>query len=236
MNLATNTYRKAAKNNDLERLILDNIDYVGRLLSTMSIAVRSEDDRENLRSAGILGLVEAANSFDPNQKVRFRTFAFPRIRGAIIDQLRKLSPVSQKVMRHVGMLRSAYERLEPPVSPEQLAEETGMDLEQVITGLEAMRFMKTEDWNDFSSIVHGSWRAQSVDPQQLFEDQELKEILMEAIKELPERERLVLTLYYADELNLAEIGAVIDLSESRVSRVLAAAKFRLQEIVRSKTQ
>lgn len=234
MNLATKTYRRTAQTVDREQLILDNIDYVGRILSTMTIAVQSQDERENLHSAGIVGLVEAANKFDPTEKTSFRTFAYRRIQGSIIDELRKLSPVSQQILQQIGQLKKAYEKLRPPATPEKLASETGLELSQVVNCLEAMRFMKPDEWNDFSSTPHQSWLSEN-DASDDEEIQEMKMRLANGIEQLPERERLVLTLYYSEELKLKEIGEVLDISESRASRVLAAAKFRLKEIVRAES-
>ncbi|MFN3191390.1 MAG: sigma-70 family RNA polymerase sigma factor [Aureliella sp.] len=217
-----------------DRLITDNLDYVARILSTMTFKIENADERENLNSAGVLGLVEAANSFDPTQGTTFKTYAYPRIRGAIVDELRKLSPVSQALMKQIGIVKKAYETLQPPVSPELLADSTGLTVEQIVECLEAMRFIKPDDWNDLSDIVHGSWRSEPSSPEYHTEREEMRMILADGIEQLPEKERIVLTLYFTDELNLAEIGKVLDLSESRVSRILASAKFRLQESVRCK--
>lgn len=219
-----------------DQLILGNLDYVARILSTMAIATRDEETRENLNSAGVVGLIEAANGFDPNHGVAFRTYAYPRIRGAIVDELRKQSPVSQKVLRQIGMIQRSYEELEPPVTPETLSEKTGLKIDEVNTCLEAMRFIRPDHWNDLSDVVHGSWREDANLPHQALETEEVKVLLAQSIEKLPDQERLVLTLYYSEELNLAEIGCVLDLSESRVSRILASARFRLQEIFRCKTK
>jgi RNA polymerase sigma factor for flagellar operon FliA len=96
-----------------------------------------------------------------------------------------------------------------------------------------MRFLKPEEWNDFSSIPHLTWNASGnlADAEEIAD---MKRQLAEAIQELPERERIVLTLYYSEELKLKEIGEVIEVSESRVSRILASAKFRLKELVHAK--
>lgn len=228
------TYKKSAQQNH-DQLILENIDYVARILSTMTFMITDDQAKENLHSAGILGLVEAANAFDPAHGAPFRTFAYPRIRGAIVDELRKQAPVSQQVLQQIGTLRRAFESLEPPVTPELLAEKSGLTIQQVIACLEAMRFIKPDNWNDLSDVVHASWRTSSNSPDHEVETEELKKLVAESIKSLPERECLVLTLYYCEELNLAEIGHVLELSESRVSRILAAARFRLQEIIRCKT-
>ncbi|MEM7454615.1 MAG: sigma-70 family RNA polymerase sigma factor [Planctomycetota bacterium] len=233
---AAASYRNAAKTCETDNLVLDNVGYVGRILSTMAVYVRSEEARENLQAAGILGLVEAANKYEPSKGTAFRTFAFPRIRGAIIDELRKLTPVSQRVLGQISLLRKAHENLEPPVTAEQLSKHTGLELEDVYQTLEAMRFIDPQDWNDLHSVVHGSWTTAPDDPAREAERNEMKELLAEGISQLPERERLVISLYYTEELNLAEIGAVIDLSESRVSRILAGARFKIGEFLRSRLE
>ena len=220
---------------DRDQLVLENVDYVGRILSTMTFFVKNRDARENLHSAGILGLVQAASSYDHTHGVAFRTFAYPRIRGAIVDELRKQSPLSPRVMRQVNTIKQLCETLEPPITPELLARQSGFTNEEVLECLEAMRFIKPDHWNDLSDVVHKSWRTSVDSPEDLAEKEEIGRLLAELIEQLPEKERLVLTLYYKEELNLAEIGAVLELSESRTSRLLASARFRLKEAVRWKT-
>lgn len=234
MKSATTTYTRVPTVNR-DQLILDNVDFVARILSTMTFNVRDEEARENLHSAGIVGLVQAAHGYDPDQGVAFRTFAYPRVRGAIVDEMRKQSPVSQAVLQNIGRVRKAYDSMEPPVTQEKLSEVTGLSIEQVNTCLEAMRFIKPDNWNDLSDVIHGSWRSEPNTPGHDIEREELRRVLAEGIESLPEQERIVLTLYYTEELKLAEIGKAINLSESRVSKILAHAKFLLQEIVRCKT-
>jgi RNA polymerase sigma factor for flagellar operon FliA len=231
MNSGTNVYKRTSTDANRESLILENIDYVGKILSTMTVATSDPDERENLNSAGMVGLIESANSFDVSLGIPFRTFAYPRIRGAIIDELRKLAPVSQQMLRQIGMIKKAWQQLEPPVPPELLAEKTKLSLEQVAASLEAMRFLEPEDWNDLSSVVHQSWKSEESAPERKLEKLEMKQLLANSIQALPETERLVVTLYFTEGLKLVEIGAVLELSESRVSRILASAKFRLKELV-----
>ncbi|MCA9140200.1 MAG: sigma-70 family RNA polymerase sigma factor [Planctomycetales bacterium] len=232
------TIEKAYKGSaqaDRDQLVMENIDYVGRILSTMTFFIKNNDHRENLHSAGILGLVQAAAAFDAEQGVAFRTFAYPRIRGAIVDEMRKQSPLSPRLMRQIGTVRKLCETLEPPITPEQLAARSDLTLEEVLECLEGMRFIKPDNWNDLSDVVHKTWRTSIDSPEDLAEKEEIGRLLAELIEQLPEKERLVMTLYYSEELNLAEIGAAMGLSESRTSRLLASARFRLGEAIRWKT-
>lgn len=236
MNKNPDPYGKGPSGESREKMIVDHLPFVRKILSTMAVSLSSNVDREGLESAGIVGLVEAANSFDPTRGATFKTFAYTRIRGAILDELRKTSPVSQLTLQQISLIRAAYEKLEPPVFPERLAQETGLPMERVETCLEAMRFLAPQDWNDLFCVVHRSWRESDDRPQNIIELEESKAILAKCIAQLPDRERLALTLYFVEELTLAEIGAVLDISESYASRVLATAKFRVKELFREATQ
>jgi RNA polymerase sigma factor for flagellar operon FliA len=201
----------------------------------MTYFIKNDEYRENLHSAGILGLVQAAASFQVEQGVAFRTFAYPRIRGAIVDEMRKQAPVSPRVMRQISTIRKLCESLEPPITPELISDQSGLSVSEVVECLEAMRFIKPDNWDDLSDVVHKTWRTSIDSPEDLAEKEEIGELLAEMVEQLPEKERLVMTLYYSEELNLAEIGAVMGVSESRTSRLLASARFRLGEKIRWKT-
>jgi RNA polymerase sigma factor for flagellar operon FliA len=231
MDTATRAYQRASDGFARDQLILDNVDYVRKILSTLTVGLPSHYDKENLEQAGIVGLVETANSFDPTRGVAFRTYAYPRIRGAIVDEMRKNSPVPQQMIEYIGIVKKAYETLEHPVTPEMLASHTQLPIAKIQQILEAMRFSKPQNWNDLFCNVHSSWATQADAPGAELEADELRRVVADAIEKLPERERLVLTLYFTEDLTLAEIGTVIGISESRVSRNLASAKFRLKELV-----
>jgi RNA polymerase sigma factor for flagellar operon FliA len=233
MNSATRAYKRTSVEQLQEQLILDNLVYVRKILSTLTVGLPPNYDKENLEQAGIVGLVETARSYDPNRGVAFRTYCYPRIRGAIVDEMRKNSPLPQQMLSYISLVKSAYERLDSPVTPEMLAQETGLDVEKVNQVLEAMRFTKPQKWNDLFCNVHSGWRSGEDSPDYQLETRELKKIMADCIEKLPERERLVLTLYFIEDLTLLEIGKVIGISESRVSRNLAAAKFRLKELVQA---
>lgn len=229
MESATQAYRQASLEQQREQLILDNLVYVRKILSTLTVNLPPNFDKENLEQAGMVGLVETAKSFDPSRGVSFRTYCYPRIRGAIVDEMRKNSPVSQQMLTHISQVKSAYEVLKSPVLPEDLARETGLTVEKIHHVLEAMRFLKPQNWNDLFCNIHTGWRTGEESPDFEMETREIKSVVANCIEKLPERERLVLSLYFVENLTLIEIGRVIDVSESRASRILAGAKFRLKE-------
>ena len=233
MNSATRAYKQASIEQLQEKLILENLIYVRKILSTLTVGLPPNYDKENLEQAGVVGLVETARTFDPSRGVAFRTYCYPRIRGAIVDEMRKNSPVPQQMLAYMSQVKSAYETLEGPVTPEMLANQTGLSVEKIQQVLEAMRFTKPQKWNDLFCNVHSGWRADESSPDAEMENRELKKIVADCIERLPDRERLVLTLYFVEDLTLAEIGRVIGISESRASRNLASAKFRLKELVQA---
>ncbi|HMP78760.1 MAG TPA: sigma-70 family RNA polymerase sigma factor [Pirellulaceae bacterium] len=233
---AAQAYQRASPGGAREKLILDHLDYARKIVSTLTVGLPEHIDRENLEQAGLTGLVEAAHNYDASLGVKFRTFAFPRIRGAVIDELRRNSLVPQQVIEHIDVVKRAYDSLQGPVTPEQLAEATGLTLATVCEVLEALRFMQPQSWNDLFCHIHTSWKHQVDSPESDVELRELKVQVAHCIERLPDRERLVLTLYFTEDLTLSEIGEVIGVSESRASRILAAAKFRLKEMIQYANQ
>jgi len=232
MEAATRTYQEASSNQRRDQLIMDHVDFVHRIYGSVAANLPNEVDEENLRAAGILGLIEAAQNFDPQRGVPFKTFAYPRIRGAIVDELRRNSPLSQRIMQRIGILRSIMESIEPPVTPELIAEKSGLTMEEVEECLEAMQLTRLQSWESVSDSVEQHRQYHVGQPEDRIEKEEILQRLAECIKRLPERERIVLTLYHEQNLRLKEIGEVLEISESRVSRILAKAQFRVREMFR----
>src|SRR6266404_5239797 len=105
-------------------------------------------DVDNLEAAGVLGLVEAANRFEPERGIAFKTFAYTRIRGAIYDELRRNSPLPQDLLERTARVRAALQAMPPPASIEKLALETGFSEDDVTECLAAMRMMRNVSWDD----------------------------------------------------------------------------------------
>jgi RNA polymerase sigma factor for flagellar operon FliA len=227
-------YQRTAELQKRDDLILAHLPLVkhviGRLLGDLPASV----DAENLESAGVLGLVEAASKFDPTRNAQFKTFAYLRIRGAIVDELRRNSPLPQHVLARVALIRKAYRTLPHPVTVEALVAATGLTADEVADTLAAERFAKTTSWEQ-SAEPGGMEPAVSAEaPEAAAERWESIQQLTDAIESLPQKERLAVTLYYREDLRLKEIAQIMSLSVSRVSRLLSKATFELGELLRSR--
>jgi RNA polymerase sigma factor for flagellar operon FliA len=234
MAIGVETYRSAVQDQQRDEMVVAHLPLVRHILGRLVASLPGGVDVESLESAGILGLVEASLQFDSTRGVPFKSFAYPRIRGAILDELRRNCPLPQHMLQAVAKVRSAAEVLEPPVTPELLAEHTGMTVDEVAACLEAIRLTRPCQWDE--SLERGLARRDGLgDPQAEVEHRESRELLAECVTRLPEQERLVLTLYYLEDLRLKEIGRVIGLSESRVSRILSKAELRLREYVQERS-
>jgi RNA polymerase sigma factor FliA len=195
-------------------------------------------DVEDLVSAGVVGLMDAFTKFDPDKKVQFRSYAQFRIRGAILDSLRNLD-WSPRELRRKGRaveeaMRSVTARLGRPAGEVEVATEMGLGLQEYqqllgeLKGLEigTLHVERNEDSGE-EELAYVPGRPEE-DPLFCCLRGELEEKLSEAIAHLPERERLVMTLYYYEELTMREIGLALGVVESRVSQVHASAVVHLR--------
>lgn len=232
MQTLTHPYSQANAQKEREASILANLGLVRHILGRLKARLPSGIDLENLEAAGVLGLVEAANRFEPRRGVRFETFAYPRIRGAILDELRRNCPLPQDLLERIARVRRLYRTLPPPVSIETLVAGTGLSEDEVIECLSALRLTRAGSWEDLAAAGSALATRGQDQPAHQAELAEQKRVLTQRIRQLPERERLVVTLYYLEDLRLKEIGVLLGLSESRVSRLLKAALFDLSEAMR----
>jgi len=226
-------YQQIAVQSRRDQLIVDHLSLVRHVVGRLLAELPPGLDVENLQSAATLGLVEAANKYDPARGVEFKAYAYTRVRGAALDELRRNCPLPQEMVQRVVLVRNAYRELRPPVSVERLAELTGLAYDEVVDCLAAIRMTRMVSWEDScqSHIVRLDDAHER--PHSAMERAEQKQLLAEAIERLPERERRVVTLYYLEDLRLKEIGKVLGLSESRVSRLLNSAVFQLGERLRA---
>ncbi len=211
-----------------DELILNHLWLVRHLVGKLAARLPPGVDVDNLESAGLLGLVEAAQRFDASRGVDFKAFAALRIRGAMIDEARRNSPLPQELLQYVKLVSRAQERLSPPITIEALSIETGLTADQVLDALAAIPLTQVKSFDPAADEL--SQITEDVSSSAMEREDEWR-LLADAISSLPERERLIVTMYYKEDLRLKEIGEILGLSESRVSRLLTAAQFQLREYV-----
>ena len=233
MNANVQKYRQVADQARRDELVLEHLSLVKHVIARVVTNLPSEVDVENLESAGILGLVEAATNFDPSRGVPFRQFAILRVQGAVLDELRRNSPLPQQMLARVALVRKAHNHLEAPATVEAIAAETGLTEEEVVDTLAAIRMTKMISWEQTAQPNGLQLQQQESPPENELERKERIGQLAAAIENLSERERQVVTLYYLEDLRLKEISQIMNLSESRLSRILSKAMYELGEQLRA---
>lgn len=231
----TRVYQSRQDDAFRQQLILDHIEYAHQVMHSLLLHIPPGVDQENLISAGMLGLTEAANNFDSSKGVNFKSFAFLRIRGAVVDEIRRNSPLPQKLLGQISEMRSVIERLDPPVTPEMISRELGCSVEKVEECLAATRVCSPKSWDEVGGFASYAIARDDENPANHAEKQELVKVLADCLEELPERDRAVIIMYHLEQMLLKEIGEVLGLSESRTSRVLARAEFTLRQMIESQS-
>ena len=225
-----------------ERLILHYSPLVKYVAGRVSVGLPATIEQADLVSYGIFGLIDAIEKFDIERNIKFETYAINRIRGAIIDELRAIDWIprsvrfkAREVERALGELEG---RLLRPPSDAELAEELGVSLDDLQETLNQINLVSVVALDELLSVSGEKGEAVSLvdtladtkaaDPEMSFESEETRHLLAQAINHLPERERLVITLYYYEGLTLAEIGGVLGVTESRVCQMHTKAVLQLR--------
>jgi RNA polymerase sigma factor for flagellar operon FliA len=218
---------------DRDRLILDHVPLLKHIAGRMAFDLPTSIERDDLYGYGMVGLIQAADSWEPGRGLKFSTYAYTKIRGAILDELRKQDFLPRGRREKVRELDRVVSRLEQrdgvAPAPEQIAEELGTSLEEVDGILLSAKSAGHASLDEgVSSELYGMLSDPSCgDPQGSAEWLEMKELLQKAIQALPEQEKTVITLYYGEDLLLREISEVLGVTESRVSQVHTRALYRL---------
>lgn len=226
-----------------QALIEAHLPQVRYIADRISAKLPSSVDRDDLIGAGVLGLLDAVNKFDEMRGVQFKTYAETRIRGAILDSLRNLDWSSRSLRSQAKAIEAVAHRIEQEkgrvAEEEELAAEMGMDLPkfQLLLGeLSGLTLIELDGHRDDET---GALEWQIPDdpnrsPLKEYERQEAREKLIVAIARLPERQRQVIALYYVEELTMKEVGAVLGLTESRVSQIHSQAMLHLRVALATK--
>ncbi len=196
---------------------------------------------DDLVGFGVFGLFDAIEKYDPDKHVKFKTYAVTRIRGAIFDELRSIDWVPRSVRQKAREVEEAVRKLETSIgraaTDREIDGELNMSLDEFqklmvkISGTSVLSLNDvwyTGEDSDKVSIVESIESPQSLNPDTIVEKEEIKRVIIEAIHELPDKEKKVLVLYYYEDLTLKEIGKVLDVTESRISQLHTKAIMRLR--------
>lgn len=227
----------AEKRNELILTYTPLIKYIAARLAARLPAQVSLDD---LVSCGIIGLIDAINKFDVSKNVQFKTYAEFRVKGAMLDELRALDWVPRSVRRKTTDLERAYADIEKqvgrPATDEEVAKNMGLALDdfyKLLDETKSVTFMdieflrqKTTEAND--PTLSETFAMDDRDPFTAINLSQIREIIAKAISDLPDKEKLTVSLYYQEELTMKEIGEVLGYTESRISQMHSKAMFRLR--------
>ncbi len=235
-------YRETRDKALRDRLILNYAPLVKYVAGRISTSLPAHVDEGDLVSYGLLGLIGAIERYDPAREIKFETYAISRIKGSIIDELRSLDWVPRSVRSRAREIERAMleleNRLKRAPTDEEVATEIGITVDEFQDSLTAISRSSVAALDELWQISTGGGDTVSLidtiedphadDPSKAMSQTEVREALADAIQRLPEREKLVITLYYYEELTLREIGEVLSVTESRVSQLHTKAILRLK--------
>lgn len=226
-----------------ERLILHYSPLVKYVAGRVGVGLPPNIEQADLVSYGIFGLIDAIEKFDLDRAIKFETYAINRIRGAIIDELRSIDWIPRSVRYKAREVEKAYQALEAKLqrtpTEAEVAKEMGIRLEELhsifsqvsyvnVVALDELLHAGGDKGGDKMTLGDTLEDPKAPDPINLFEGEETKFILAKAINMLPEREKVVVTLYYYEGLTLAEIGQVLGVTESRICQMHTKAVLQLR--------
>ena len=229
----------------LHQLVEEHSTLVSRIVHHMMARLPASVCADDLYQAGMEGLLDAAKRFKSDKGASFKTFASIRIRGAILDEMRRGDWCPRSVHRNSREIANAMRRVEGRTgstsSDTDIAKELDISVEQYHSMLKDMRGSQLysldsylENHEEGFEAANFSMYQQSLNPDEQVEHLSMMAELSEVIKLLPEKEQLVLSLYYTDELNLKEIGEVLGVSESRVSQIHSQAAARIRSKIETR--
>ncbi|MBF75540.1 FliA/WhiG family RNA polymerase sigma factor [Candidatus Poribacteria bacterium] len=238
-----NEYKFGGNEEAREKLITDFVPIVNTIARRLEIYASSSYGFEDLVSVGLMGLLDAIEKFQPGKGAIFKTYAWHRIRGAILDEIRALDWVPRSIRDKASQLEKAYQtvrqRTGRAAEEFEVAEELGISQQQLqetlaevgCTSILTIEDLMTDEENE--EIVN-DWLADpyAVDVQEQVELQENKEILAESIDQLPEKEKLVVSLYYNEEATMQEISLILGITVGRVSQLHSSAIVRLRNALK----
>jgi len=220
-------------------LILQYAPLIKYIAGRIALRLPPHIDINDVINTGVLGLIDAIEKYDASKGVQFKTYAEFRIRGAILDNLREMDWVPRSVRKTVTMLERTYVALEKkhnrPATDEEVADALSIDTEklhEIIAQASGITLLSLEMISNHEDarlkLIDCLTDADGMNPLSILKTEEVRDIVADAIGALPEKERMVVALYYFDDLTMKEISAVMQLTESRVSQLHTKAMLRLR--------
>jgi len=214
---------------------------VKHVAGRIAIGMPQNVEFEDLVSYGVFGLLDAIEKFDPSREIKFKTYAMTRIRGSVFDELRSVDWIPRSIRQKAKQLEGIIAMLEnkegKKVEDEEIAKELGVSMEEynsLLAKLSGTSLVSLNDiWflgdeNDEVSFMETLESPMNMNPDNIIEKEEIKNVIVDAIKGLPEKEKKVIVLYYYEDLTLKEIGEVLEVTESRISQLHTKAVARLR--------
>ncbi len=222
-----------------EQLIKEFAHVIRAMAHRLAFRLPAYMDAEDLISVGTIGLMDAMDKYDPTREAKFKTYAEFRIRGAMLDEIRSMDWIPRSVHERIGLLQKTHtellSRLGRPPSDEEVAAELKMSMEELddfLTRARGAVLISIDDLSlqepDGHKVVKMLADTYNPDPLSVLVNERERELIGNAIQLLPEKERLVLSLYYYEELTMKEIGDLLKVTESRVCQIHTKAILRLK--------
>jgi len=224
------------------QIILKYVYLVKHIVNRMWGSYSHLKQMEDLVSCGVIGLIDAIERYDLSRGVKFETYAYFRIRGEIIDQIRKSDWIPKNIRMQAKKIEQTMALLEDKLgkqpSEQEIADHMSMrieDFQKIMGQFHSLSMVSLDEHLSDATSSSTLVADKTESPERFTGDNEMREVLTNAIETLPEKEKIVLSLYYFEEMNLKEIGAVLGVSESRVSQIHTKALFRMKnKLVRHK--
>lgn len=221
-----------------EQIIIEYAPLVKIVAGRLSMYLGGNVEYEDLVSYGVFGLIDAIDKFDTNKDVKFETYASLRIRGSILDQIRKMDWIPRTVRQRQRKIDEAIKSLEARTgktpTDEMLAEELGVSGEELLSWQSQLKVTNVVSLNEFvesgnEPVMDAKVNFRFAQPEEVIAETELKQMLKDAMQLLTEKEQKVILLYYYEDLTLKEISRVLEVSESRISQLHTKALQKMKK-------
>ena len=220
-----------------EQIILEYAPLVKVVAGRLSMYLGYNVEYDDLVSYGVFGLIDAIDKFDMDKEVKFETYASLRIRGAILDQIRKMDWIPRTVRQKQKKIDEAIKRVEMQTGKtaldEKVARELGLSENELQEWQSQLKVTNVVSLNEFieqgtEPVMDARNNSHFIQPEEQIQETELKEMLQKAMEQLTEKEKKVILLYYYEDLTLKEISRVLEVSESRISQLHTKALSKMQ--------